>query len=209
MAAKKKNSPPRGNKRVSKDHPVYRQGSAGHRRELLVDKYFEFNCDKVKAARACGYACVESTISQIFRHPEVVRLIGERQDKQKKKYELNEAWVIERLMKIADVSLGDVIVDMGPDGDLLKLTPEQRYALAEFKQETYVEGKDSSAREVKRTSVKLADKLAALEKLGKRLGLFTDKVKLEASDDLVAALQAGRARIHDEVDREHYEKTRL
>lgn len=170
---------------------------ADDRYELLVLKYFEYDFDRARAAAACGYAGGAEAMHRLFRHPKVVALIKKRQEEAAKKHELNEDWVIKRLMSIADASLGDVLIDMGPDADLTQLTKEQRYALAEYKSEIYVDGRGDNARDVKRVSVKLADKLAALEKLGKRLGLFTDKVELNASDELVKALQAGRARVHD------------
>lgn len=191
MAEKTKRKPPKGNK-INRE---YKGGSHADRRELLVLKYFELDFNKVAAARACGYKGPERQLSELFRHPETVRLIEERKAKLREKHELNEEWVISRLMKIADASLGDVLVDMGPEADLLKLTKEQRYALAEYKSEIYVDGKGDNARDVKRVSVKLADKLGALRDLGRRLGLFQDNVKLGASEDLIAALNAGRARL--------------
>lgn len=191
MAEQKKRKPPKGNK-IKRD---YKGGSHKDRRELLVLKYFEFDFNKVAAARACGYKGPERQLSELFRHPETVRLIEERKAKLREKHELNEEWVISRLMKIADASLGDVLIDMGPDADLTALTKEQRYALAEYKSEIYVDGKGDNARDVKRVSVKLADKLGALRDLGRRLGLFQDNVKLGASEDLIAALNAGRARL--------------
>jgi hypothetical protein len=42
--------------------------------------------------------------------------------------------------------------------------------------------------------VKLADKLRALELLGKYLKLFTEKVEVTASDDLAALIAEGRKR---------------
>ena len=194
MAEKTKRKPPKGNK-IKRD---YNGGSHKDRRELLVLKYFELDFNKTAAARACGYKGAERQISELFRHPEVVRLIEVEKSKNRKKYELNEEWVISRLMKIADASLGDTLIAMGPEADLLKLTPEERYALAEFKSEIYVDGKGDQARDVKRVSVKLADKLGALRDLGRRLGLFQDNVKLGASEDLIAALNAGRARLGEE-----------
>lgn len=168
---------------------------ADDRYELLVLKYFEYDFDRSRAAAACGYSGGPEAMHRLFRHPKVVALIKKKQEEAAKKHELNEEWVISRLMKIADASLGDVLVDMGPEADLLKLTKEQRYALAEYKSEIYVDGKGDNARDVKRVSVKLADKLGALRDLGRRLGLFQDNVKLGASEDLIAALNAGRARL--------------
>lgn len=181
-----------GNLKVPRDQKA---SSHEDRHQMLVMKYFEFDFNKQKAAEACGYAHSAQAISQLFRNPRVVALIRKRQEEAQERYKLTEEWVISRLMKIADASLGDVLIEMGPEADLMKLSKEQRYALAEYKSEIYVDGKGENARDVKRVSVKLADKLAALEKLGKRLGLFTEKVQLDASDELVKALQAGRARV--------------
>jgi phage terminase small subunit len=59
--------------------------------------------------------------------------------------------------------------------DLSNLTREQAAAISEIVTEEYVEGRGESARAVKRVKFKLADKQAALEKLGKVLGMFRDR----------------------------------
>lgn len=46
--------------------------------------------------------------------------------------------------------------------------------------------------------VKMADKRAALEALGKHLKMFTDRIEVGASDELVAAVLAGRKRARKE-----------
>ena len=41
-----------------------------------------------------------------------------------------------------------------------------------------MDGRGDDARDVKRTRFKLADKKAALESIGRHLGMFTDKIKV-------------------------------
>ncbi len=61
--------------------------------------------------------------------------------------------------------------------DLSEITREQAAAISELTVEDYVEGRGDDAREVRRVKVKLADKKAPLELLGKYLQLFADRVE--------------------------------
>ena len=69
-----------------------------------------------------------------------------------------------------------------PDGDpyldFSALTRDQAAALVEVTVEDFKDGRGSDARDVRRVKFKLADKLGALEKLGKHIGMFKDKVEL-------------------------------
>lgn len=86
--------------------------------------------------------------------------------------------IVNELGLIAFANMADYIT-VQDDGtayvDLSKLTREQAAAIGEIITETYTEGRGEAAREVKRVKFKLADKLSALEKLGKTLGMFKDR----------------------------------
>jgi len=61
-----------------------------------------------------------------------------------------------------------------PYFDYAGLTRDQAAALSEVTVETYVEGKGKDAESVKRVKFKLADKISALDKLGRHLGMFKE-----------------------------------
>jgi phage terminase small subunit len=85
--------------------------------------------------------------------------------------------IVGEYVKIAFADAGDYF-DWGPNGvtvkDKSELTPEQRSAVAEVSQT--VTEKGGTIR------VKLHDKLNALEKLGKHLGMFIDKHEVAGKD---------------------------
>lgn len=119
------------------------------------------------------------------------------------KKRVSEEWVLERLMKIADASLGDIL-EFDDGGKLQfnwnKLTPEMRYALTGMKSRTYNQGRGEDAIPVTEMKPEMADKLRALEMIAKYLGMFTEKVELSVEDDLAKRLRAGFARTKQDED---------
>lgn len=88
--------------------------------------------------------------------------------------------VINELKKVAFANLSDygrINEDGDPIVDLSQTTRGQMAALAEATTETYMEGKGKDAVRVKKAKIKLHDKIAALEKLGKTFGLFSDRTE--------------------------------
>ena len=78
--------------------------------------------------------------------------------------------------------------------DLSSLTQEQAAAIQEVTVNEYVEGKGKHARKVKRTKLKLVDKIRSLDLLGRHLKLFTEKVEVSGTAGLAEALAAARKR---------------
>jgi hypothetical protein len=114
-----------------------------------------------------------------------------------KKHELNEDWVIQRFMKIADANLGHILMKLQDSGyDLSTLTEDELYVIEQFSEEFYVEKEGDT---VKKAKVSLPSKIQALIALGRRLGLFTDNLKLGADDDLAAAIRSGQTRAGKKV----------
>jgi phage terminase small subunit len=78
------------------------------------------------------------------------------------------------------------------------LTPDMRRALGEFTVDEYKKGRGENAVPVTKMKIKMADKLRALEMLGKHLGIFTDVVRVDGDADLIERLLAGRRRVGEE-----------
>lgn len=133
----------------------------------------------------------------IFDRPDVQAEIKRRQDMAGERAAINEDWIVERLRRIAEAELGDVITydeDGAPQFDLSKMTPEMRYALTGVKVRKYNKGRGPDAEPVVEMTPQLADKLRALEMLAKYLGMFTEKIEMTADDSLLDALRKGRKR---------------
>ncbi len=85
---------------------------------------------------------------------------------------------------IGTTSDGDAYIDLS------ELDREQATAIQEVTVDEYREGKGKDARKVKRTRLKLVDKIRSLDLLGRHLKLFTDRIEmsgLEGLPDMVAA----------------------
>lgn len=133
----------------------------------------------------------------VFGREDVQAEIKRRQDMAGKRAEVNEDWIVERLRRIAEAELGDVLVfdeDGTPSLDMSKMSAEMRYALTGVRVRKYNQGRGEDASPVVEISPTMADKLRALEMLAKYLGMFTDKVEITADDDLMARLVEGRKR---------------
>ncbi len=107
--------------------------------------------------------------------------------------------VLEELRKVAFFSLGDVVV-IQEDGtaslDLTEADAAHLAALSEVQiEERTIKGRDGEPDTIARTiKVKAHGKLEALEKLGKNLKLFTEKVEMSGGLDIGAHLSAARRR---------------
>ncbi|MBK1666149.1 hypothetical protein CKO38_16735 [Rhodospirillum rubrum] len=91
------------------------------------------------------------------------------------RYAITEERVLSELASLAfsrPMDLMRVTADGGAVVDLSALDERQAAAIAELTVDEYVAGKGEEARPVKRTRVKLVDKLRALTLLGLRLGLW-------------------------------------
>jgi phage terminase small subunit len=81
--------------------------------------------------------------------------------------------------------------------DLSATTRDQLAAVKELVVEDFFDGRGEDARKVRRVKIKLADKLAALDKLGRHLGIFNDKLELRGKLTL-EQLVLGAAAAHAE-----------
>lgn len=166
---------------------------------LLVQKYFEVDCNQREAMRQLGYT--ESSCGQsqkFFGHPAVEAEIKRIQQKTLSKFELNEEWVIIRLMAIANADVGAILLKLQENDYALScLSKDESYAIQEFITEEFTEGRGANAREIKRIKIKPADRKSALDSLARRLGLFQDNVNVSGEMSLVDRLTAGRKRVAD------------
>lgn len=141
------------------------------------------SCKKDEAAAVNG--------SKLLRNTKVAEYIQERMKEREKRTEITQDMVLQELAKIAFVNATDVI---DPKTATVKedALPEDTAAIQSVKVKTF--GEDGLEREIK-----MADKLKALEMLGRHLGMFKDKLELSGGldiektklDDLLQQMRGG------------------
>lgn len=148
----------------------------------FVDEYL-IDLNATQAAIRAGYSAktAEQQGPRLLGNVGVAEAIAKRQARVAAKLEITQERVIEELAKVGFANMADYMKS-GPDGDpyldFSQLTRDQAAALSEVTVEDFKDGRGEDARDVRRVKFKLADKLSALEKIGKHLGLFKDRVEL-------------------------------
>lgn len=167
----------------------------------LSDKHIHFcrryaiHGNGCKASREAGFneAYYKWALNQEVLMSKVFQFRAERS----KKFELSADRVIGELVKVAFGSLNDFI-DIQRDGtpiiDCSNVGPEEMAALSGIEQDTYFErggrGEEDEPISVKKTKLKMHDKLKALEMLSRHLKLFKD----EEIDNLTPTEKAAKIR---------------
>lgn len=121
-----------------------------------------------------------SKASAFFRKPKIQALVDQLSKASARRCRITTDRITRELGAVAFASLPD-LVELGPDGTLrLKalesLTEDQRRACKKLKLRTTTYENDSGTRTVQETEVELHGKLAALELLGRNLGMFAQRV---------------------------------
>lgn len=179
------------------------------RHMAVVNHYFACDFRKREAVVRAGFHR-EGASDRIFKRPDVIREIEKRRAALAKKHEVTREWLIERYKRI--VQTGDAMAKykkVSEDGavywDFTDLTPEDAALIRGIKTKYYVEGRGDDAREVKEFTPDIGstgDEKAALDSLARMIGAFEDKTKLEAGEELLALLNAGRNRVKKSDDPE-------
>jgi phage terminase small subunit len=181
-------------------------GNWTDRQRRFVHRYMQHR-NGARAVREAGYSCKPENADRIawalrneprFAHVReaVERLEADLQARLK----IEAEQVLDELRKVATFSLADVLV-IQDDGtarlDLTEADAAHLAALSEVQiEERTVKGKEGAPDEVVRTiKIKAHSKLDALEKLGKNLRLFTDKLEMSGGLDIGAQLSAARRRV--------------
>lgn len=180
-------------------------GAWTERQRCFVRAYLRHR-NGARAVREAGYKSQDENAGKVawrllnepsYKH--VQDAVAAREAEIRKRLAMDEARVLEELRKVATFSLADVLVIL-EDGsarlDLNEADVDQLAALSEVTiEERTIKGRDGDLDEVVRTlKIKAHSKLDALEKLGRNLKLFTDKIEMSGSVDIADSLQAARKR---------------
>ena len=170
----------------------------------IVDAYFQNGFNQTRALETAGYKHANAYVERLFKHPWIVGEIARRQAVAREKYELDEEWIVSRLMRIADA--GTILArykKVEPDGSLswdFTGAPQEDLALInELTVEVYMDGRGEHKREVKRMKIGITEPKGALETLGRRFGLWKDNVTVTGEVSLIDRINKGRERIRGPV----------
>ena len=153
--------------------------------EYLID------LNATQAAIRAGYSpdTAGAIGAENLTKPEIQKHIARAMAERSRRTGVTADRVVMELAKVAFVNAGDVIdaddATLNPDA-----TPEDLAAIQSVKVKTF--GDDGVEREIR-----LADKLKALELLGRHLGLFDDRLRVEGKldtgklDSILAQLKGG------------------
>lgn len=141
------------------------------KQKLFIDEYL-IDLNATQAAIRAGYSpdTAQQIGSENLSKPVIRARIDKAIAERSKRTGVNADRVVMELAKIAFVNAEDVI-DMDTATVKEGALPEDTAAIQSVKLKTF--GEDGLEREIK-----MADKLKALELLGKHLGMFTDKVNV-------------------------------
>lgn len=144
------------------------------KQKLFVREYL-IDLNATQAAIRAGYSVktAEAIGHENLRKPKIAKEVEKAMSEREQRTEITADRVLKELAKIGFANMSDYTT-WGPKGVALKdastLTLEQAAAISEVS-ETITEAGGS-------IRFKLHDKISALEKIGKHLGMFKDKVEL-------------------------------
>ncbi len=168
------------------------------RHEIFAREYVK-DLNGTRAAIAAGYSrkTARVTASQLLTKPNIQKLLAELTKKKADKLDLSAEKVFSELSRMGFSNLLDY-VKVTKEGDafvdLSGLTQEQAAAIQEVTVNEYMEGTGKDARKVKRTRLKLVDKIRSLDLLGRHLKLFTDRIEVSGLEGLPEMIAAARKR---------------
>lgn len=162
------------------------------KQKRFIEEYL-IDLNATQAAIRAGYSpdTAKSIGSENLTKPDIQARIAKAMAERSRRTGVNADRVVMELAKIAFVNANDVI-DMETATVKAGALPEDTAAIQSVKIKTF--GEDGLEREIK-----MADKLRALELLGRHLGMFKDKVELSGSletektklDDLLQQMRGG------------------
>lgn len=165
-----------------KDHLTAKQ-------QRFVEEYL-IDLNATQAAIRAGYS--KKTAGAIgvenLKKPLIATAISEGRKKQAERTEITADKVLAELALLGFANMEDYIritKEGEPYIDLSELTREQAAAISEVAIDDYVEKRGKNAREVRKVRIKFHDKKGALVEIGKHLGMFTERLEIEAKGPLV------------------------
>lgn len=161
------------------------------KQQRFVEEYL-IDLNATQAYRRAGYSVKSEAAAaveghKLLRNPKIAEAIQEGMDARSERTQVTADRVLQELARIG-FSDPRKVMSWGPGGVVLKesttLTDDEAAIVSEVS-----ETRSETGGSVK---VKLCDKLGALEKIGRHLGMFKDKVELSVAkshEDALAELE--------------------
>lgn len=154
-------------------------------KEELFVSYYVACRNATKAAKLAGYSeksAYSIGVENLSKHV-IKEEIDNKINELKQEAKVDAAYIIEKLMAIAGVNMGDFI-SWDKDGNTTihpseTIDKNNKYAISSIEKKTRNFGPDISETTIQ---VKTHDKVRALELLGKYLKMFSDKVEVSGPD---------------------------
>lgn len=170
------------------------------KQDLFARAYVANGLNGTEAAKSAGYAerSAHVTASRLLKNAKVNALIASLSKKRADKLDISADWVLGELRKLAGYDASSVFDDDGGLKPISEWNAATKAALVGLDHEKLFEhfGKGQSKHVGTTRKIKLADKLRALELLGRHLKLFTDRLEVSGLDGLAEKLNRIRKQKH-------------
>ncbi len=156
------------------------------KQQRFVDEYL-VDLNATRAAIRAGYAKKRAAEQgyELLQKTTVQMAIAKAQKARSERTQITVDRVLTELALIGFADMGTYLTLGGGDTtvklDWTKLPAGATKIIQEITQEEHTGGRGHETGAVRRTKFKLYSKLDALEKIGRHLGMFTDKLKIERS----------------------------
>ena len=154
--------------------------------QLLFIEQYMLHRSARRAATEAGYSDVDNMGWRLLQNKKIVDEINRRKEAQRRRNELLEDEVLQEMAKIAFVDLSDVVDFTGSTLNVKDLSEIPEHVRPAIKKVVCTPSQWGD-----KVTIELHDKLAALEKLGKYLSMWVDKVEQKtvvAFEDQLKAL---------------------
>jgi phage terminase small subunit len=169
-------------------------------KQKLFVKHYLIDLNATKAAISAGYSEKTADVqgSRLLRNAKIRAKIDEGTTKRAAKLDISAEKVLSELALLAFANMDDYVDVLGGKRVLntAKPTRDQMAAVQEITEDTTGGTGDGERKMVLRTKFKLSDKGINLERLGRHLKLFTDRVEHTGLEGLADRLNLIRKRKH-------------
>lgn len=148
-------------------------------REYIIDENATRAYSRVYPASS--YDAARSSANELLTNPNIQRRIEELREERNKRLEITADKVLQGLAKLAFFDPREFFDDDGKIKPLGELDPDAAYVLAGIETLHKITGEERDGVAIT-TKIRLPDKGANLERLGKHLKLFTDKQEITGKD---------------------------
>lgn len=162
--------------------------------ELLADGQRNATQAALKAGCTVKSAPVQGC--KWLKLPKIREALAKKTAELAKNLDIDAEWVLRRLKMLSDFDVRKFYHANGNLKQVSELDDETAFALQGLEVEKLFEhfGKGAAAETGTVTKIKFADKGINLERIGRHLKMFTDKVEVSGMDAIAEALAAARKR---------------